>query len=438
MSIAISIENISKTYHLGQISTGTFANDMQVWWAKVRGKSNPLLKIGAQDHGNREGEDLWALRDVSFTVKQGEALGIIGRNGAGKSTLLKILSRVTAPTSGKIKVRGRVASLLEVGTGFHPDLTGRENIYLNGAILGMNRKEIGRKFDEIVDFAGIEKFIDTPVKRYSSGMYVRLAFAVAAHLEPEILVVDEVLAVGDAAFQKKCLGKMEDVASQGRTVLFVSHNMGAITGLTRQCIYMRAGALVEKGDTSEVVDSYMSEMSSENRQREGFADLRGVRRSSGIVNPVAQFEWVRTLNADGIEKSWFIKGQPFLIEAGFLLTQPSVDFQFGFGAKHAQSGVEVFVSPSPVYHDSLPVGHHKIQIRVEPNDLRTGLYSVILKMFSQSVRQDTLGETLFFEVTENPNIVKQDTFQERWASGLLDLRFQWDGISPLDDFSPGK
>ena len=428
MSVAISVENLSKAYHLGQIGTGTFANDAQVWWAKVRGKSNPLLKIGAQDHGNREGEDLWALRDVSFTVRQGEALGIIGRNGAGKSTLLKILSRVTAPTSGKIKVRGRVASLLEVGTGFHPDLTGRENIYLNGAILGMNRQEIGRKFDEIVDFAGIEKFIDTPVKRYSSGMYVRLAFAVAAHLEPEILVVDEVLAVGDAAFQKKCLGKMEDVASQGRTVLFVSHNMGAITGLTRQCIYMRAGTLLEKDDTSGVVDSYMNEMASENRQREGFADLRDVRRGSGIINPIAQFEWVRTLNADGVEKSWFIKGQPFVIEAGFLLTKPSIDFQFGFGAKHAQSGVEVFVSPSPVYHQPLPAGQHKIQMRVEPNDLRVGLYSVVLKMFCREGRQDTLIETLFFEVIEDPDIARQDTFQDRWVAGLLDLKFQWNEL----------
>src|SRR5512138_2523536 len=206
-NIVISVENLSKTYRLGQIGTGTFANDLKVWWAKMRGKPNPLLRIGETDHGNRDGENLWALRDVSFTVEQGEVLGIIGRNGAGKSTLLKILSRVTAPTSGKIKVKGRIASLLQVGTGFHPELTGRENIYLNGAILGISRQEIDSKFDEIVDFSGVEKFIDTPVKRYSSGMYLRLAFAVAAHLEPEILVVDEVLAVGDAEFQRKCLGK---------------------------------------------------------------------------------------------------------------------------------------------------------------------------------------------------------------------------------------
>lgn len=256
MSTIISVEHISKTYHLGQIGTGTFSRDLEIWWAKLRSKPNPLMRIGEKDHGNRNGEELWALRDVSFTVEQGEVLGIIGRNGAGKSTLLKILSRVTAPTSGRIKVKGRIASLLEVGTGFHPELTGRENIYLNGAILGMSRREIERKFDEIVDFAEVEKFIDTPVKRYSSGMYVRLAFAVAAHLEPEILVVDEVLAVGDAAFQKKCLGKMGDVAREGRTVLFVSHNMGAVVKLCETGIVLEQGSIVKQEGINEAVSQY--------------------------------------------------------------------------------------------------------------------------------------------------------------------------------------
>jgi lipopolysaccharide transport system ATP-binding protein len=258
MTTVISVENLSKVYRLGQIGTGTFSYDLKLWWAKTRGKPNPLLRIGETDHGNRVGEDLWALKDVSFSVKQGEVLGIIGKNGAGKSTLLKILSRVTAPTSGRVKVKGRIASLLEVGTGFHPELTGRENTYLNGAILGMSRQEIDRKFDEIVDFSGVEKFIDTPVKRYSSGMYVRLAFAVAAHLDPEILVVDEVLAVGDAEFQKKCLGKMDEVAKEGRTVLFVSHNMGAITSLTSKCMCMKHGEVFLFGSTTEVVSQYLS------------------------------------------------------------------------------------------------------------------------------------------------------------------------------------
>ena len=260
----ISVENLSKTYHLGQIGTGTFSRDLEVWWAKLRGKPNPLLRIGEKDHGNRDGEELWALRDVSFTVQQGEVLGIIGRNGAGKSTLLKILSRVTAPTSGKIKVKGRIASLLEVGTGFHPELTGRENIYLNGAILGMTKQEVTRKFDEIVDFSEVEKFIDTPVKRYSSGMYVRLAFAVAAHLDPEILIVDEVLAVGDAEFQKKCLGKMGDVAKEGRTVLFVSHNMASIRTLCSTCMLIRSGELQYSGSPEIVINEYFSNHSESN------------------------------------------------------------------------------------------------------------------------------------------------------------------------------
>ena len=254
----ISVENLSKSYRLGQIGTGTLSRDLEVWWAKVRGKPNPLLKIGQTDHGNQDGQTLWALQDVSFQVQQGEVLGIIGRNGAGKSTLLKILSRVTAPTSGQVKVKGRIASLLEVGTGFHPELTGRENIFLNGAILGMSKQEVERKFDEIVSFAEVEKFVDTPVKRYSSGMYVRLAFAVAAHLESEILLVDEVLAVGDAEFQKKCLGKMGDVATkEGRTVLFVSHNMDSIMSLCQKVTVMKNGKLAFSGEPDLAINNYL-------------------------------------------------------------------------------------------------------------------------------------------------------------------------------------
>jgi len=254
----ISVENLSKQYHLGVISTGTFYGDIKRRWARKRGMPDPYLKIGEADYGNRDGETIWALRDIDFDVKRGEALGIIGRNGAGKSTLLKILSQVTAPTSGVVRVKGRIASLLEVGTGFHPELTGRENIYLNGAIMGMTSAEVQGKFDEIVDFSGVEQFIDTPVKRYSSGMYVRLAFAVAAHLEPDILVVDEVLAVGDAEFQKKCLGKMQDVAGEGRTVLFVSHNMAVIQNLCKRSILLESGYIRLDGETSSSVSRYLS------------------------------------------------------------------------------------------------------------------------------------------------------------------------------------
>ena len=231
---AIRAENISKQYRLGEVGTGTLTHDLNRAWAKLRGKEDPFLKIGDSNDRSTKGESdyVWSLKDINFEIEKGDAVGIIGRNGAGKSTLLKLLSRVTKPTTGHFEVQGRIASLLEVGTGFNPEMTGRENIFLNGAILGMRRQEIKRKFDEIVDFAGVERYIDTPVKRYSSGMYVRLAFAVAAHLESEILIVDEVLAVGDAEFQKKCLGKMGDVSKgEGRTVLFVSHNIGAVKTL---------------------------------------------------------------------------------------------------------------------------------------------------------------------------------------------------------------
>lgn len=257
--IAISVEDVSKTYRLGTIGSASLQEDVERFWAKLRGRPDPLVKIGQEPHGRQVGQHFWALDKVSFDVEQGQVLGIIGRNGAGKSTLLKILSQVTAPTSGQIKVRGRIASLLEVGTGFHPELTGRENIFLNGAILGMTKAEIRRKLDEIIAFSGVEQFIDTPVKRYSSGMYVRLAFAVAAHLEPEILVVDEVLAVGDAEFQAKCLGKMDEVSRQeGRTVLFVSHNMDAVLTLTKRSVLLADGRVVMAGETADVVARYLA------------------------------------------------------------------------------------------------------------------------------------------------------------------------------------
>src|ERR1700733_6721567 len=273
MPVAIKVEKLSKAYQLGEIGTGTVSRDIERWLARVRGKEDPNLKIGeANDRTVKGGSDfVWSLKDINFSIDQGDTLGIIGRNGAGKSTLLKILSRVTSPTTGSVKVKGRVASLLEVGTGFHPELSGRDNIFLNGAILGMTRAEIRRKFDEIVDFAGVERYVDTPVKRYSSGMYVRLAFAVAAFLEPEILIVDEVLAVGDVEFQKKCLGKMKDVAGQGRTVLFVSHNMPAVQKLCSSGILLQNGTLKARGSAHEIIDLYLSQTPSSN---EGEVDLR--------------------------------------------------------------------------------------------------------------------------------------------------------------------
>jgi lipopolysaccharide transport system ATP-binding protein len=259
VSVAIKIENLSKIYHLGQIGTGTFYNDLKRFSAKLRGKEDPFLKIGeSNDRSTKGGNVVYSLKDINLEINQGDAVGIIGKNGAGKSTLLKLISQITAPTSGQIKIKGRVASLLEVGTGFHPELTGRENIYLNGAILGMRKSEISRKMDEIIDFSGVERYIDTPVKRYSSGMYVRLAFAVAAHLESEILIIDEVLAVGDSEFQKKCLGKMGDISKgEGRTVLFVSHNLDSISKLCQKGVLLEHGKLLEANEMSKVLNRYM-------------------------------------------------------------------------------------------------------------------------------------------------------------------------------------
>jgi lipopolysaccharide transport system ATP-binding protein len=258
---AIKVEDLSKLYRLGEVGTGTLSHDLNRWWQRVQGKEDPYLKLGEENSRDKKGGDwVWALRNIDFEIKAGEVLGIIGKNGAGKSTLLKLLSRVTAPTTGRIKAKGRIASLLEVGTGFHPELTGKENIFLNGAILGMTKSEIKRKFDDIVEFAGVERYIDTPVKRYSSGMYVRLAFAVAAHLESEILIVDEVLAVGDMEFQNKCIGKMSDVSNkEGRTVLFVSHNMGAMRSLCKTGLVMKNGRLLVQGTIEKAIESYIND-----------------------------------------------------------------------------------------------------------------------------------------------------------------------------------
>jgi lipopolysaccharide transport system ATP-binding protein len=258
----IKVENLSKQYRLGLVGTSTFKEDSKRWWAKIRGKEDPYLNLGVENNRTIKVDSnfVWSLRDINFDVQQGDVLGVIGRNGAGKSTLLKILSKVTAPTTGSVKVKGRIASLLEVGTGFHPELTGRENIFLNGAILGMRKHEIKRKLDEIIAFAGVEKYIDTPVKRYSSGMYVRLAFAVAAHLENEILIIDEILAVGDTEFQRKCLGKIGNVSKgEGRTVLFVSHNLAAVSSLCTKSILLTNGMLNFAGSQTDAIKRYSLE-----------------------------------------------------------------------------------------------------------------------------------------------------------------------------------
>lgn len=263
--VVIEFEDVSKQYRLGVVGTGTLSHDLNRFIARIRGREDPTRKVGVANKLNeRSGDYVWALKDINFSLKDGEVLGVVGKNGAGKSTLLKLLSRVTAPTTGEIRVKGRIASLLEVGTGFHPELTGKENIFLNGAILGMTKREISSKFDEIVDFSGVSKYVNTPVKRYSSGMYVRLAFAVAAHLEPEILIVDEVLAVGDAEFQKKAIGKMQSVSRSGRTVLFVSHNLTAVEQLCTKGILLQNGMLKMEGPIHEITTAYKKASVNEN------------------------------------------------------------------------------------------------------------------------------------------------------------------------------
>lgn len=292
----IEFNNVGKQYILGTIGTGTLSQDLNRWWANIRGKEDPYLKIGENNDRTQKGDSrfVWALRDINFKVEQGDVVGIVGKNGAGKSTLLKILSRVTSPTTGNINIKGRIASLLEVGTGFHPEMTGRENIFMNGSIMGMTKAEIRSKYDEIVDFAGVEKYVETPVKRYSSGMMVRLGFAIAAHLEPEILVVDEVLAVGDAEFQKKAIGKMQDVSKdQGRTVLFVSHNMAAVRSLCTRGIMLKNGMVDFVGSIPDTLNYYLK--NSESTQQ------------TKIVNNI---KWIKntlkidTISINGSEESF--------------------------------------------------------------------------------------------------------------------------------------
>jgi len=314
--VAIKVENLSKKYYLGASANGNLRDTLAQGWNKLWGTATP-------NAGNKE---FWALNDVSFEVKKGEVIGIIGRNGAGKSTLLKILSRITEPTTGRIELDGRVASLLEVGTGFHPELTGRENIFLNGSLLGMTRKEIKNKFDEIVDFSGVEEFIDTPVKKYSSGMYVRLAFAVAAHLEPEILLVDEVLAVGDFEFQKKCLGKMGEVARGGRTVLFVSHDMRAINFLCSRCILWERGQIIKIGAPQNTINEYLKTVINI-----GFTNQPRLKEVIGLLPKDEHFEFLNFCVLQKLSKTFRVEnGEEFEIQISFKILKRIIGFRMEF------------------------------------------------------------------------------------------------------------
>jgi lipopolysaccharide transport system ATP-binding protein len=375
-----------------------------------------LLKIGEEDHGRREGEIVWALRDLSFSVEKGEVLGIIGRNGAGKSTLLKILSRVTAPTSGQIKVKGRIASLLEVGTGFHPDLTGQENIYLNGTILGMSRNEVRRKFDEIVDFAEVERFINTPVKRYSSGMYVRLAFAVAAHLDPEILVVDEVLAVGDAEFQKKCLGKMGDVANEGRTVLFVSHNMSSVKQLCHKGILLMNGQISSMNDINSVINDYLRKSQVNNISKK--VDLTDYHNPFGAHEiEVQSIELINSIN-DGFLLSW---EEPLKLKIKIRILQKISSISFGIGVTTIDN-LPLFTVRSVDAGDKmldLEIGELELSTEIDHN-LRAGVYKLLLGISSGNYNYYYNPSVCNFEISDiggKPYLYKNN--------GLINCTSRW-------------
>ena len=375
MSTAIEFSNVSKQYKLGYVTARTLGDDLNRWWTmNVLRKEDPLLKIGSvNDRSQKADSDyVWALRDIDFKVDQGDVIGIIGKNGAGKSTLLKLLSRVTTPTTGIIRAKGRIASLLEVGTGFHPELTGRENIYMNGAILGMTKKEISSKIDEIVDFSGCERYIDTPTKRYSSGMTVRLGFAIAAHLDPEILVVDEVLAVGDAEFQKKAIGKMQDVSKgEGRTVLFVSHNMGSIRNLCKSGMLLENGSIKCTGEVSHVIDEYMK--STHTSDYDSFYNRPTIDADSPFQMLHAEFQ-----NEQGHVQQEFSCDEDIVLEMTFLVREriPGIYGYFHFCKASDESPVWVSDSNDVIRNklETLPLGESKVRIKFPKRTIAGGEY----------------------------------------------------------------
>ncbi len=415
MSTAIEVVNLSKEYRIGakQTQFNTLRDTvMDLATAPFRRLSNLM-------HGEAYGaaelsESLWALRDVSFTVQQGDVVGIIGRNGAGKSTLLKILSQITEPTQGQVRLYGRVGSLLEVGTGFHPELTGRENIYLNGAILGMSRADIRRKFDEIVDFSGVEKFLDTPVKHYSSGMGLRLGFAVAAHLEPDILIVDEVLAVGDAEFQKKCLGKMSDVAGEGRTVLFVSHNLQAVRMLCKYGIWLEGGKVVQQGEVSTVVNQYLG-------ASQHFDSPSPVQTTS---QKQISLTAVRVKSTNAPEWGLVQVGEPILVEFKVVCQKPITNLNLGFGLRSESGDTLAICYSAPYQTFDLEVGAHIIQAQFSQFNATPGVYTIGTRLEANGIELDwprvDLGQ---FEVITNE--VLYGIRQESLINGKFFLLPEW-------------
>lgn len=398
--IAIKVENLSKQYRLGQVGTGTISHDLNRWWHLVRGNEDPYLKIGETNDRTQKGESLysWALKDINFEIKRGEILGVIGKNGAGKSTLLKILSKVTGPTTGSIKTKGRIASLLEVGTGFHPEMTGRENIYMNGTLMGMSRHEVSKKLDEIVDFAGVARYLDTPTKRYSSGMTVRLGFAIAAHLEPEILIVDEVLAVGDAEFQKKAIGKMQDVSQgEGRTVLFVSHNMGSISKLCNKGLLLVNGEVAFNGDIQQTIDKYYKQNQLLNVGKNIFNN--DINNSKSNLNEVYVSK-AQVINSNGENINSIKFREPFSI-------------QMKWNVAELQNGIMIAIKISDRNNDAISIintsessiyfkeGKNNLILNIANNLFTPGEYSIQLGAFVKPNKNlNTYKDCLSFNILE--------------------------------------
>ena len=412
----IRIEGLCKQYRYGVVSHHYFVNDLQSWWARIRNKEDPNTKVavGPQTSVENPIDSFWALQDINLEIKQGEVVGIIGRNGAGKSTLLKVLSRVTAPTKGSIKIRGRIGSLLEVGTGFHPELTGRENVFLNGAILGMRKNEIGKKFDEIVNFAEVEKFIDTPVKRYSSGMYVRLAFAVAAHLDPEILVVDEVLAVGDAEFQRKCLGKMGEISkNDGRTVLFVSHNMASIQQLCKSAILLNKGGIERVGTTSEVTEHYL---------KVGVVESLSWVSEKG-TNTEIYFRSINFLDEHGEEIHYVTTSNAVIVEMEYAVLKRARDLQLSIDLLD-WSGNVIFASSPTDFKVPIPnePGNYRAVFKLPGQILLGRNYGIRATLWQPSFGVFDRVDTIRFTAHETNTCVNTVLLSR---PGLIGIKCEW-------------
>jgi lipopolysaccharide transport system ATP-binding protein len=420
MSVAIKVENLSKRFlirHQRRERYATLRDSLTSGAGRLIGRLNWKA---ARDPETEE--EFWALRDVDFEIRQGERVGIIGRNGAGKSTLLKILSRITDPTAGRIRIAGKMASLLEVGTGFHPELTGRENIFLNGAILGMARSEIHRKFDEIVDFAGIERFLDTPVKHYSSGMYVRLAFAVGANLDPEILIVDEVLAVGDAEFQRKCMGKMEEVGSSGRTVLFVSHNLPTVLRLCPRTLLLEGGRLIGNGESAQIIQNYLAAKALGTADRNGLTNVRRI----GGMGERFRFTGCSVLNSQGQATNRLLFGEPVTVRVDTIASEAIDDVSIAVGFdNYAEVRVATVLSEESdtVFAYSAKQAR-EISSRPQHFLLKPGRYFVTLGARRQGQPLDQLSQALSFDVDSVP---WQDVSPPSETSGMVQIRAEWVG-----------